>query len=132
MKSLQDRIADLDITFMVHANGRTKDEDGWEHDAYTVTLFREDRTMTVPFKMGTGHNGVPPKIEDVVDALASDASTLDDAGDSFDWAESLGYEPYTRKVENLYRAVVKQTDDLRKLVGDDDAFMALLYDTERL
>ena len=53
-----------------------KDADGW-----TCTLTRKGsrRRMTVPFYMGTGHNGKAPTAFDVLYCLRSDASGADNA-----------------------------------------------------
>ena len=116
----------------MHAGGgtRTRNEDGWEHDRYRVKLTREGRSMTLTYRMGTGHYGSPPTLDLVLDCLASDAAGVENSDGFEDWALDYGYDPDSRKAESFYRAGVKQTDDLRRLLGDD-GFNLLVWQTER-
>jgi hypothetical protein len=131
MMSLGERLDAARITMRVSTGKRERDADGWYHDAYRVTLIHKGQTMRVPFRMGTGHNGSPPSLADVVDALVLDASTVRDADGFEEWARDLGYDPDSRKAEQTYRACVRQTDALTRLLGED-LLTAFLYDTERL
>ena len=101
-----------------------RDEDGWEHHAYIVRLARGDNTMEVPWRQGLGITD-DPTVEAVMESLASDAATLDNAQDFEEWASELGYDPDSRKAEKIYNAVVEQTDALKSLLGDD--FDSVVY-----
>lgn len=73
---------------------------------------------------------IPPELPDVLDCLASDASTLDEG--SFDaWASSLGYDTDSRKAEATYRTILEQSNKLRVFLGAE-AYNDLLYNTERI
>lgn len=70
-----------------------------------------------------------PTVADILDCLASDASG---DGQSFDdWASDFGYDTDSRKAEETYRTIQKQTKELRQLIGRD-AFADLVYNTERM
>lgn len=65
-----------------------------------------------------------PTVADVLDCLASDASGADQGFE--DWAGDLGYDTDSRKAEETYKTIQRQTKELRKLIGGA-AFDALLY-----
>lgn len=107
------------------------------------------------YSMGSGHrkpvkNGFPPsqtaiynpkdkkfydfplpKVEDVLDCLASDACEYEGSRDFEDWASEYGYDTDSRKAESIYRIVSEQAKQLRQFLGRD-AFRELIEDTERL
>lgn len=87
--------------------------------------------MTIVFSMGRGHNGKEPDAASVLDCLASDASTLENASGFEDWAVELGYDSDSRKAERTYRAIQQQTERLRQFLGTA-AFDTLLRDVDRL
>lgn len=102
-----------------------KDEHGWNHFAYTVTLSYQGRTMETPFKTGTAWTTVPTAA-DVLYSLLSDASGIDNAAGSFeDWAGEYGYDTDSRKAEAAYQATLAQTQRLRALLGD--AYSAAVF-----
>ena len=73
------------ITYTEHI-GRTVAADGWEHDAWVVTLRNDEtgREMSLDYKMGVGHNGLPPDEYDVLSSLFSDASLCVECGHDID------------------------------------------------
>lgn len=91
--------------------------EGWDARHYRVTLRCDGRRLTVPFSQGLGIPH-PPTVGDVLECLASDASSYDSANGFEDWAENLGMDPDSRKAERIYRAVERQTRGLRRLVSD--------------
>lgn len=124
-----------------------KDDDGWEHFAWTVHLKRKDETMTVPYRMGTGHATIvralsweaadhliptPPKVEDVLDSLALDASAYENARGFEDFAGDFGYDTDSRKAERMYLECGETAKRLRFFLGGHEAFDQLLYRVERL
>jgi hypothetical protein len=88
------------------------------------------RTMTVPFSQGPAISR-EPSVEDVLDCLASDAAGYENAQSFEDWASEYGYDTDSRKAEKTFKTVQKQANRLRWLLYTDDAFQALLFDTER-
>lgn len=60
-----------------------------------------------------------PTIEDIFTSLGNDADVRNYS--SFDeWAESLGYDPDSRKAEAVYRACQEQTDEFESLLRSID------------
>lgn len=112
-------------------------ESDWGRGAhhYLVTLARGKRAMAVPFSMGSGlrdSNGAPrqPTAADVLDCLANDAASVDNARDFEDWASELGMDPDSR-AERTYRAVLEQRETLEDFLGEE-LYQELLYQVERL
>lgn len=101
---------------------------------YKITLSRrvmgETLTMTSYFSQGGGirHD---PKIEDVLDCLASDASGLDHPATFEEWAADYGYDPDSRRAEQIFNNCVEQTARFKAFLGED-ALETLLYHVERL
>lgn len=61
----------------------------------------------------------PPTIEDLFTSLGCDADVRNYS--SFeDWAESLGYDPDSRKAEAIHRASRQQTDEFESLLRSID------------
>jgi hypothetical protein len=85
---------------------------------YTVTLRYHRRRMTVPFYTGPGWNR-EPDVEDVMECLRSDASSVVNTAGFEEWAEELGLDPDSRRAESVYRQARRQTEELRELLGDD-------------
>lgn len=73
----------------------------------------------------------PPTVAEVLDCLASDASSVDGAGSFEDWASDLGFDSDSRKAEDTYRATAKQANELRRLLGPVD-YRVLLENVELL
>ena len=64
-----------------------------------------------------------PTADDVLGALFSDASLLDECSNHWDLADYLGIEA-TRENAKTYDKIAENTENLRSLLGDD-------YDVER-
>jgi hypothetical protein len=98
------------------------EERPWAHDRWRVTLRVANRTMTIRFRMGLGHQGARPSTHDVLDSLLSEASGVENAVGFEDWAMEYGYPLGTpmkrRQAEGIYNATVRQTERLRRLLGD--------------
>ena len=106
----------------------SRDADGWEHHAYTVELRRTNhRPMRVPWRQGLGITDDPDPAR-VLEALLSDAATVNNARSFEEWAADLGYDPDSRKAEGIYKAARKQTDQLCDLLGDD--YLDAVFPTE--
>lgn len=129
----------------------TKDDDDWEHYAWSVTLNRGSVTLTVPYRMGTAHvtktakrsyhhewaeslpryEPTPPTAASVLDSLAVDSSTWEEARDFEEFASNLGFDPDSRKAERMYNECGEQAKRLRHFLGRE-AYDTLLWETERL
>lgn len=74
---------------------------------------------------------IPPDLATVLDCLASDSSSYDNARDFDDWANDFGLDTDSRKAEATYRVCGEQAKRLRHLLGDE-AYRELLERVERL
>ena len=101
-----------------------RDEQGWEHHAYTLRVYYGDRYMDTPWKQGLGITD-DPDIESVLESLASDAAGYVNAQDFEDWASEYGYDTDSRKAFALYEEVGRQTDNLRGMLAED--FDAIVF-----
>lgn len=99
-------------------------------DNWKCLIRAGHRQMTVYFSKGVGHHGKEPDIYEVLDCLASDAAGIENARDFDDWCSEYGYDTDSRKAERIYHTCQRQAASLRRLLGDD-AYQALLWDTER-
>lgn len=128
--TLSELLATSGITLAANLIGPDTDENGWEHDSWTLTLGYNGRTLRTPFKMGKGHrreiartlHGTPvlcptaPDLGTVMGSMLMTASTTDGALFE-DWCADLGYDSDSRKAERMYFACQKETAALRKLLG---------------
>ncbi|MGC1583312.1 MAG: hypothetical protein WA766_17640 [Candidatus Acidiferrales bacterium] len=88
------------------------------------------RKLTTYFSQDYGHNGAEPKVTDVLDCLASDASSIDNARGFEDWCSDFGYDSDSRKAEKTFKACEHGAKRLKTFL-DDDLYAQLLYGTER-
>lgn len=102
-------------------------------DHYTckiVRTMRDRRTMTVTFSKGIGHKGKRPSLAEVLDCLASDASMVENSRDFTDFCNELGYDPDSRKAKRTYDTIIRQSFELRELLGEAQ-YKRLLWKIER-
>lgn len=100
-------------------------------DHWRVRLQRPGKRMSTYFSMGAGHHGKAPEAADVLDCLASDSAGVENAQGFDDWASEYGYDTDSRKAHKTYIICKRQAERLQKFLGDE-AYNALLWDTERL
>lgn len=111
----------IDVEYGAHL--AWDEQDDWQRQAngYRVTLKYKRRQMGLDYWMGSGISH-EPDAEGVLENLLSDASSADQTFEQ--WCADLGFDADSRRAERIYRAVQKQTDALRRLLGDDfDTFM---------
>lgn len=96
---------------------------------WRVTFSFQKRRMTVPYSMGSAHTQ-PPTAKEVLDCLADDSAGLENRASFEEWREDYGYDTDSRKAERIYNTVVKQSERLHKLLGDE-LYDELLWKTER-
>lgn len=95
-----------------------RDDEGWEHYSYKLRIRFGRRSMTSLWQQGVGVMS-DPDIHDVMSAMLSDTSGIFE-GQTFEgWAEEYGYDVDSRRAEATYRAVERQTNNLRRLLGPD-------------
>jgi len=101
---------------------------GSSHWRCTLKVGR--RQMTVFFSMGPALCR-EPTAEDVLDCVASDCAGFVNAQSFEEWASEYGFDPDSRKAEKTYKVIEKQAAKLRQLLYTEDAYNALLFETER-
>lgn len=95
---------------------------GWEYDAWRVRLKVGRRSMTVPFRMGTGLGGKTPTVGEVLASLRYDAQAGQGSFDDF--CSELGYDADSREAERVYKACIAIRGKMERVFGDDfDALM---------
>jgi hypothetical protein len=133
MKTLQQFIRETHTTMKserVDSNPQMSDP-SWPADHWKCVLRVSRAQMTVYFSKGVGHDGKRPGVDEVLDCLASDASSVDNARGFEDWCSELGYDTDSRKAEKTFKTCEEQARKLKALLGDS-AYRTLLYETERL
>lgn len=109
-------------------------DDEWNRSAnhYKVTLISRKlkSQITTHFSMGSAHTKAP-EAEDVLNALASDSSSIENNADFESWAREFGYDTDLRKAEKTFKACLKQAEELKRFLGED-AYKELLWETESL
>lgn len=108
--------------------GAPERDDFGDSDGWTVTLRYQGRRFTVPFYKGRGLNGEPATAAEVLECLCLDASGYENADSFEDWCGEYGYDTDSRKAEATYRQVERQTEGLRRLLGND--FGAFVWDMD--
>jgi hypothetical protein len=118
------------VKFSVALLGK-RTRDGWEHDAWYVTLSRlsgaghsEDfnyctglglrQYVTGPKNPRRRLRPVPPRAADVLHSLILDSSAADQTFES--WCSEFGYDTDSRKAEATYRECQKNADKLARVL----------------
>lgn len=134
MQTISEFIAQHGITLSNRQIDARSDREMNEWDArashWRCTLRYQKRGMTVTYSMGSAHHG-EPAITDVLDCIASDVSSLINAGDFEEWAGEYGYDTDSRRALSMYKAIEKQKVQLTHLLSDDALLNQLLWETER-
>jgi hypothetical protein len=132
MTTLDQFIGDTKITMTVSRTDHNPSmTDTADMDHWRVTLKRNGKQMSLVFSMGYGLNGAEPTVADVLDSLASDASSVRQT-DFPEWARDMGWSDDSIKARKTYLTIEKQAARLRRLLGSDKLLDRLLYHTERL
>lgn len=128
--SIETFIQDQRITMTIErVDSNPNMDDSQDMDHWKIKLRRPGHKLTTYFSMGYGHKGKEPKAEDVLNCLASDASSVQNAGFE-EWCGDMGYELDSRRSERTYKAVEHGTKRLLAFLGEE-AFETLLWVTER-
>ena len=107
--------------------------DGMMSDGHITHHFRcrikcGNKSFGLYFSQGSAE---PPTVAEVLNCLASDASSYENASTFEDWASEFGFDTDSRKAEKSYRAVKRQAKQLKRVIGDE-AYNELLWEVERL
>lgn len=106
-------------------------DDANNMDHWKIVIRQGRKSFTTYFSQGYGHNGNEPKLDDVLDCLASDAAGYENASNFEDWTSEYGYDTDSRKAEHTFNTIRRQAERLQQFLGDD-AYQNLLWNTERL
>lgn len=94
-------------------------------------IFRHGRKrMSTYFSMGPALTQ-EPSAEDVLDCLASDSSSVENARDFADWCEEYTYSPDNRRAKRTWDVCKRQAAKLKDFLGEEN-YRSLLWETERL
>ena len=99
--------------------------DSFQGDHYRCVLRMGKRQMTVYFSKGYGLGGKDPKIDEVLDCLASEA-IVEEGFES--WARNSEYGEDSRKAEKICKVCIRQTKRLQRFLGP---FFQELLEAER-
>jgi hypothetical protein len=110
------------------------DDDKWKKSAshYSIVIEKREHcyqnlpedAMTLFYSMGSAHKK-QPTLEQVLECLAMDSSTINNCQSFEQWASDLGYDEDSKKAEKTYSTVKEQSEKLKKLLGED-AYQELL------
>lgn len=137
MTTLQTFIDRLDIRLAeVKHHGQQRDVDGWDHNAYTITLRRWDadtdrwQEITTPWRAGLAITTAPTAV-DVLNSLRVDASSYDDSTDFEDFAANLGMSDDSITALTAYKACGDTRKRLVRFLGSERE-LDRLYATDQL
>ena len=105
-----------------------KDDKGWMHHAYRITLRRKGRQWTLDFR--TGVNNGDPELLDVMYCILSDTFGYENASGFADWAGEYGYDPDSIKARDTYNAVKAQAKRLERFLRTTREFTDYLENTD--
>lgn len=112
-------------------NGQRTEQprDRFDADWWKITIHNKyNRSLTIPFGMGRGHDGRMPTAHEILECLLSDASGIENASTFEEWADEYGEDPDSRKAFRTWEAASNQTKRLRTFLGDD--YDAYLWETD--
>jgi hypothetical protein len=117
---------------VVEEGGYDRDENGWEHNAWTLQLVRGDRVSEeFAWKQGLGITDSPVDTPDqVFDSLVSDATGYLEAQSFEDFAENFGYDTDSRKAEAIYDACGETANWLDDFL--DGELRSVAYEVDRI
>lgn len=128
MRTMEQFIIDAGLSMTCKRTDRNPymTDPGMRH--WRVRIKSQIGTMTITFSQGPAI-AEDPTLEGVLDCLAADAAGYENADGFDDWCDEYGYDSDSRKAERIYKAIGKQVDKLKSLLGAD--YDALLWETER-
>jgi hypothetical protein len=137
-QTLKHFIEKYKLSFSVKSANSNPNMDG-KMNHYIVTIAIGERyspgrhEMETVFSMGLGLKGIP-KLEDVLDCLASDSSGYENVDSFEDWCQEYGYDTDSRQAVQIYHAVSEQAKQLEHFLAfaAPEAYQELLYSTEKL
>ena len=134
METMQDFVKRHMIEVTIKHDRGTQVRDGWEHHAYVLELVNQQgRTLETEWRQGLGIETSPTDTPaEVLDALVSDAWSVESARDFDDWALDFGYDTDSRKAFATYEACQRIAEDLATFLGDPADVEYLATEVERI
>lgn len=131
MKTLTQFVKENKIRIKIDYADSNKNVPDWKDaNHYKITLKKGNKTLSTYFSQGYGITE-EPTTEDVLNALASDSSGIENARSFEDWASEYGFDTNSRKAERIFHICEKQADKLKNFLGDV-LYNELLFNTESL
>lgn len=145
------------ITLTTVLLGLRTDENGWQHNAWNVTLSYEGQKLDVTYRMGVGlvdtnprapkppanrkslsysdwlarwQTPSKPTLETVLHSLVLDAEAHDMSFNA--WCDNFGYDQDSMKAFALYQTCCKQYDLLLNLAGSKAKLESLIEQIQAL
>ena len=145
LKTVTEFVRENQITvdvLRVHENPNrdrsNKEEARWDRGAsHWSVQFRFEgmgaemnaRTFETYYSMGAAHTKAP-KAVDVLNCMAMDASSVENARSFEEWASELGYDEDSRRAEHTFKLCETQAQELKAFLGAE-RYEELLWKTER-
>ena len=122
----------ISATFEVSPKTPEELKDEWKSSHYTrafnAVLRFEGREMSVRYFCGLKAKTTTVSL---LECLQMDARCIDDGQTFEEWCADLGFNDDSISHLKIYRQCVKQTRDLKRLLGDDfERFMSIDFDEE--
>lgn len=97
---------------------------------FRCVLKCENRRYTVYYSMGSAHYD-EPELLDVLECIADDSASYDNAQDVDDFASEFGIEKPSQAIK-IYNACKRTAAGLKRLLGDEEVYQQALWEVERL
>jgi len=133
MNTLEETINGLNLKFEAECVENRPDGVNWGQYHFRIRMRCGSHRMTIYWSQGSARPH-SPTLADVLDCLASDAASYENARDFAEFTFEMGYnatESGLREAERIYKMMRKQSAQLRRLLGKS-VYKALLWDTEKL
>jgi hypothetical protein len=117
-ETLKDLAENVGIIVKSGSSTPYENMDDWQKNAhsYRITLIYQGRKHTLDYWQGIGCKD-EPTAESVLYCLLSDASCLNESFEDF--CSNCGYDNDSMNAKRIYNKVVKQTEKLKNLLGED-------------
>lgn len=127
--NMQEFVKKHNIKMEAQFTGERTDGIKWDNAYHYRCIF--DNEFVIEYSMGYAHTD-EPIAKDVLDCLASDAASIENANGEFnDWCAEYGYDNDSISVLKVFRACKKQSRQLKEYLGES-AYSELLWETERI
>lgn len=115
------------LSFRAKPAQHSANEYEWQRRAtkWRCTLTLDGRRMSVLIYMGPAHGNRPPKVDEVLELLASNAAAAKE--DFAEFCANRGYDPDSRRVELVWKTCKSLATRLKRLFVDEyEALLATI------